>query len=194
MATADAALVQQTLSGDLESFGILHQRYFERVVRVLLRVIRDRDRAEDTAQDAYASALASLPRLTRPQGFYPWLCRIAVNQAIEDSRRRSGRARLRDRWLAPVESETAGTVPDATSVLEQLMEGERDRTVRRAVDRLPERQRAAVVMRFFEDMSMRTIGEVLQCNEATVRSHVFRGLRRLGTLLEETQPEETRNE
>ena len=189
MATADAALVQQTLSGDLESFGILHQRYFERVVRVLLRVLRDRDRAEDTAQDAYASAFASLPRLTRPQGFYPWLCRIALNRAIEDSRRRSGRARLRDQWLAPAENETAGTVSDAGSVLQQLMEGERAAIVREAVDRLPDRQRAALVMRFFEDMSMRTIGEVLDCNEATVRSHVFRGLRRLGALLEETRNE-----
>ena len=192
--TADATLVQQTLSGDLESFGILHQRYFERVVRVLLRVLRDRDRAEDTAQSAYASALASLPRLTRPQGFYPWLCRIAVNQAIEDSRKRSGRARLRDQWLPPTDQEAAEAAPNGESALQRLIEGERAARVRQAIDQLPERQRAALVMRFFDDMSMRTIGEVLGCNEATVRSHVFRGLRRLGTLLEERSGLEERSE
>ncbi len=93
MALPDARLVERTLEGDLEGFGELHRRYFERVVRIVSGIVGERAEAEDTAQTAYLTALKVLPSLGNPDRFYPWLCRIAVNRAIEGKRnRQAGRS------------------------------------------------------------------------------------------------------
>lgn len=175
MEVADAALVERTLAGDIEGFGELHRRYYRRVVSVVLSIIRDRIQAEDMAQDAYASALRELPRLKDRDRFYPWICRIAVNRAIEDRRRMRRRSEL-DAKTAPRES--VGPVAE-----ERLLRAERAEAVREALDQLPEGQKAAVVLRYFDELPMRAIAEALGCSEITARTQVFRGLRKLGRYL-----------
>ena len=110
MAVADATLVQKTLAGDIEGFGELHRRYYQKVVNVVLGIVKDRVRAEDMAQDAYMSALKELPRLVDPNRFYPWLCRIAVNRAIEDVRKKVRRSRYSVNWNDNVEQRAASSV------------------------------------------------------------------------------------
>ena len=95
-------------------------------------------------QDAYVAALKELPRLREPERFYPWLCRIAVNRAIEDRRKVSRRARIDEEQrpidVAPAEAETS------------LLRAESAAAVKAALERLPEGQRAAVTMRFFDEL------------------------------------------
>lgn len=188
MAPADATLIELTLAGDLSGFGELHRRYYERVVRLVSGIVRDRVQAEDTVQDAYMSALKALPRLGDHDRFYPWLCRIAVNRAIEERRKHASRNRLHDAWT---ESEVAGRSEDAAPdriVLQGLEQRQRARAVRDALDHLPDGQRAAVVLRFFDRMSMRDIAEVLGCEEVTARTQVFRGLQKMGKMLRDLAP------
>lgn len=185
MAVADATLVQKTLAGDLEGFGELHRRYYQKVVHVVFGIVKDRVQAEDMAQDAYMSALKELPRLADPNRFYPWLCRIAVNRAIEDVRKRVRRARYSTDWNDRVEQSAASSEP---SVLDELVKGERAESVKAALHHLPEGQRAAVVLRYFDGLPMKSIAEVLDCGEVTARTQVFRGLRRLGVLLRRMEP------
>lgn len=134
------------------------------------------------AQDAYLSALKALPRLQNPNRFYPWLCRIAVNRAIEQKRQLARRERLtpsaRDEEGNSLEAAQRGP-----TALETLLLEERADRLRRALDRLPEKQRAAVLLRFFDELPMRQVAEVLGCGEITARTQVFRGLRKLGTYL-----------
>jgi RNA polymerase sigma-70 factor (ECF subfamily) len=174
MENADAALVERTLSGDLEGFGELHRRYYAKVVSLVSAILRDRTRAEDLVQDAYVSALRDLPHLKDRDRFYPWLRRIAVNRALDEKRRRSRHGELE---LPPVLHDR-NPLED-----ERLLRNERRETVRMALEKLPEGQRAAVILRFFDELPMRTVAEALGCEEVTARTQVFRGLRRLGVFL-----------
>jgi RNA polymerase sigma-70 factor (ECF subfamily) len=188
MAVADAVLVQRTLTGDLEGFGELHRRYFNKVVSVVCGIVKDRILAEDMVQDAYVSALKDLPRLNDPNRFYAWLCRIAVNRAIEEKRKTSRRSR----WtidMGATGRDEESFPSSSPNVLEDLVKGERVETVRAALHHLPEGQRAAVVMRYFDALPMKNIASVLGCEEVTARSQVFRGIRRLGALLREMAPD-----
>jgi RNA polymerase sigma factor (sigma-70 family) len=189
MAVADSDLVHRTLSGDLEGFGELHRRYYKKVVNVVFGIMRERGQAEDMVQDAYVSALKDLHRLNDPNRFYPWLCRIAVNRAIEEKRKTTRRAR----WVgdsSEAGKDEASWKSTDPSVLDELVEGERAETVRAALHHLPDGQRAAVVLRFFDGLPMKNIAGVLGCGEVTARSQVFRGLRRLGAVLREMVPEQ----
>ncbi len=175
MENADAALVEKTLSGDLEGFGELHRRYYPKVVSLVNTILRDWSRAEDLVQDAYVSALRDLVHLKDRDRFYPWLRRIAVNRALDEKRR----------WARRTELELPRALPDSRddAADEKLLQDERRETVRLALEKLPEGQRAAVILRFFDELPMRTVAEALGCEEVTARTQVFRGLRRLGVFL-----------
>ena len=179
-AISDGGLVRRTLAGDRDGFGELHRRYYARVVGVVAGILKDRARAEEEVQEAYLTALESLPRLADRERFYPWLRRIAVNRAIEAMRRTRRRERIRaEHSGAGAEEHGAG------DALEKIIRVEAGHRVRAALDRLPERQRAAVVLRFFDGLPMREIAEILGCEPVTARTQVFRGLQRLGTLMRE---------
>ena len=180
-AISDEGLVRRTLGGDPDGFGELHRRYYARVVGVVTGILKDRARAEAEVQEAYLTALESLPCLADRERFYPWLRRIAVNRAIEAMRRTRRRERIRAEH--PGGGAFEWQVPG--DALEAIIRVEAGRRVRAALDRLPERQRAAVVLRFFDGLSMREIAEILGCEPVTARTQVFRGLQRLGTLVRE---------
>ncbi len=188
MAQPDAQLVERTLAGDMEGFGELHRRYFERVVGVVTSILSDRPRAEDTVQNAYVAALQALPRLTEKERFYPWLRRIAVNRAIEEKRRASRKSRLHTEWVG---SELRGATGEAVQPppLERLVREEVAVQVSGALDQLPEGMRSAVVLRYFDGLSMHDIAEVLGCEEVTARTQVFRGLQKLGKTLKDLAPD-----
>ena len=172
--------MRRTLAGDPDGFGELHRRYYGRVVGVVTGILKDRGRAEEEVQEAYLTALESLPRLADGERFYPWLRRIAVNRAIETMRRTRRRERIH--------AEHAGVGAEGRAggdALEEIIRAEAGRRVRAALDGLPERQRAAVVLRFFDGLPMREIAEILGCEPVTARTQVFRGLQRLGTLMRE---------
>ncbi len=179
--TTDRSCVEQVLAGDLEGYGVLHRRYFEPTVRLVAGILNgDRAAAEDTVQEAFLSALEALSRLSDGDRFFPWLKRIAVNRAIEVRRHRQRKQRLHHSWSGQVFSAGGGTEP----VLDRLAARERAGAVRVALDRLPDGQRAAVVLRYFDGLSLRQVAEVLGCEEVTARTQVFRGLRKLGTWLD----------
>ncbi len=182
MALPDEQLIERTLAGDLEGFGELHRRYFARVVGVVEGILTDRSGAEDTVQNAYMSALQALPRLADRDRFYPWLRRIAVNRAIEEKRRVSRKDRLHSSWVEAGRTD-ADASSDPQAPLASLMQEERAGRVREALEELPEGMRAAVVLRFFDELSMSRIAEVLGCEEVTARTQVFRGLQKLGRIL-----------
>lgn len=187
MVQPDEHLVERTLAGDLEGFGELHRRYFERMVGVVSGILPDRLQAEDTVQSAYMSALKALPNLADRDRFYPWLRRIAVNRAIEEKRRSARQSRLHANWMESEVAPVTGlkTIPE---VLEKLNQEERAERVHASLDLLPEGMRAAIVLRFFDNLSMREIAEVLGCEEVTARTQVFRGLQKLGRALRDLAP------
>jgi RNA polymerase sigma-70 factor (ECF subfamily) len=190
MAPADARLIQQTLSGNLDGFGELHRRYYERAVRVVTGIVRDRGQAEDMVQDAYMSALEALPRLTDRDRFYPWLCRIAVNRAIEEKRRVTRKARLHTEWTrTDIGGNSGAGGSGGQGVLEGMVSEERAESVRSALEALPEGQRASVVLRYFDGLSMKKVAEIMDCEEVTARTQVFRGLQKLGRMLKEMAPD-----
>ncbi len=183
MVIADRDLVERTLSGDLDGFGELHRRYYGRVVTVVRSILKDSGQAEDAVQDAFVAGLEELARLTDPNRFYPWIRRIAVNRAIEEQRRVARRPRI-SRQVEPGDAAAASApVTSTPSILDTLVDKEQAVRVRAALDTLPEGQRAAVVLRFFDGLRMRDVAAALGCGEVTARTQVFRGLRKLGARL-----------
>lgn len=151
------------------SFGDLYVRHAPEGIRLAFLLTGDRALAEDLVQEAFARLVGRLRHLRDPGAFGTYLRRTIVNLATSHFRRR----RVERAYL-----ERSATAPE-TNANEEL-----DATMHDALLRLPERQRAAIVLRFYEDLSDVQTAEVLRCSPGTVRSLVSRSMKTLRTELE----------
>lgn len=141
-----------------------------RLLRTAYLLTGDRAAAEDLLQDVLERLFVAWPRVQDP---LPYARRALVHAAANRWRRKG---RRRETELLPSHDVQ---VPDATAA-----GAERDRVVR-ALAELPDRQRAVVVLRYFEDLTEAQAAEALGCSTGTVKSHGSRALQRLRHLLDE---------
>ena len=126
---------------------------------------------------ALLEAFAHLPGFRGESSFRTWLYRIALNLASHAGRKAQAERRLRE---VPLVDEPRGEAASG----EQRLDGQaRRQALQRAVAGLPEKQRRAVELRVFEDLSFREVGEVLGCSEDAAKMNFHHGLRRLRALL-----------
>jgi RNA polymerase sigma-70 factor (sigma-E family) len=153
------------------SLGDLYLRHAPEGIRLAFLLTGDRALAEDLVQEAFARLIGRLRHLRDPGAFGAYLRRTIVNLSTSHFRRRR------------VERAYLERVGDIRAV-EANPNQELDETMHEALLRLPERQRAAIVLRFYEDLSDVQTAEVLQCSPGTVRSLVSRGMTTLRSELE----------
>ena len=176
-------LVRRSQSGDQDAFGVLVQRTYRLVINVAYRTTGNAVLAEDIAQDAYLKAWRALPRFRTKDGggFKAWVCRIAVNTAIDAGRRARPTVELEPYMLV------SSTRDPEAAYLHQ----ERDRIVRQAVVALPEGSRAVLILREYGELSYREIADVLQIPIGTVMSRLNYGRQHLKKTLPPMLEEES---
>lgn len=180
----DREWVLRARNGSEEAFTHLVDRYYERIYRVALRIIRNPDDAEEVTQEVFARAVGALDRFDFRASFYTWLVSIAKNAAFDliRSQQRRGkhlRAVQTEDDLADVALAGDGDPVDAVSGGEL-----RDR-VTAALERLSVRDRTLLVLREYEDLQYEEIARVLGCSVGTVESGIHRARKRLRALLGE---------
>jgi RNA polymerase sigma-70 factor (sigma-E family) len=148
---------------DLED---LYVRHMPGAVRVAALITGDADMAQDIAQDAFLRSVGRFRHLRQPEAFDAYLRRAVVNACTSHFRRRTVEAAY-----------LRGQARGAASV-DEPNHGRRDE-LRTALSALPARQRAAVVLRYYADLSEQQAGEALGCSAAAVRSMVARAMERL---------------
>jgi RNA polymerase sigma-70 factor (ECF subfamily) len=162
-------------AGDEASFDELLHRYRTPVVNFIHRMVRDQAAAEDLAQEVFIRVYNARNKYTPSAKFTTWLFRICTNLALNSLR--DGRRRQKEVSLdAPPEEDAARLdVPSREPRIdERLMERDRARAIRRAIDRLPEKQRAAVLMHKYQEMEYAEIADALDCSESALKSLLFR--------------------
>lgn len=174
---ADLLLVERVQSGDREAFGLLVVKYQRRLLRLVMRMVRDPAEAEDVAQEAFIKAYRALPNFRGESAFYTWLYRIGVNTAknwlVANSRRMPTVSDIADEDGDGGIEESALLRNDETPdrVLQSKQIGE---TVNAAMDALPEDLRTAISLREIDGLSYEEIAQVMDCPIGTVRSRIFR--------------------
>lgn len=169
-----------------ERFAEVVERHHRRAARIAYYYLRDPAEVDEAVQDAFLKAFLNIESFRERMYFELWFTRILVNGCLD---RVKSRAR-RNRWLVPAvggdrgpreeieRRPAAGPSPEAT-----LLHAERRAELLAAVDRLPERQRAVVILSRFEGHATRDVAAMLELSEATVRVHLFRAVRSLRRIL-----------
>ena len=178
MARSDVQLMLGVKAGDDTSFELLLQRYRRPLIHFLYRMVRDSASAEDLAQEVFLRVYRARREYAPNAKFTTWLFRIATNLALNAIR--DGRHRQLDVSIdRPVEygeeEHPLMEVRDKAPVIEQqLIERDRAAMIRQAVDALPEKQRAAVLLHKYVDLDYSEIARILDCSESALKSLLFR--------------------
>jgi RNA polymerase sigma-70 factor (ECF subfamily) len=159
----DRDLIAKSRRGNVEAYNLLVSRWEKRVFNYLLRLVRDREDALDLSQDVFLKAYQNLGKLEDSERFGPWLFRIAHNEAFSLLRRRRP-----DAGEAP---ETGHAAPGS-----RLYPIELSLAVERALERLSEDQREAVVLKIYQGFKFDEMAEVLECPVSTVKSRLYTAL------------------
>jgi RNA polymerase sigma-70 factor (ECF subfamily) len=187
----DAAMVAAVLDGDPEAYRVLVERYERRIYHVVYGMVRSPEDAKDLAQDAFIKAFQNLHRFRLESKFYTWLCRIAMNVAIDHLRKQKHRrhsefddSRGGSEGAQVVRLHSAKDDPAANVARSQL-----NKTIMDAVETLPDDQKQVLILRELEDMPYKEIAEVLGIPEGTVMSRLYYARRRLQEMLAEHRPQ-----
>ncbi len=167
--TNDEDLMLRAAGGDMDAFEELVERHHRAALNTAYRFLSDQSLAEDVAQEAFLRILAGASRYRPLAAFRTYLFNVVWHLCI-DAYRKSRAVRMPSD-AAPAD-ERDGPVGEA-------VRGELRRSVRAAVERLPERQRMAVVLKHFEGLSYGEIAQVLECSTRAVDSLLIRAKRHL---------------
>jgi RNA polymerase sigma-70 factor (ECF subfamily) len=171
----DLLLVRRVQSGDKRAFDVLVLRYQGKVLKLVMRYVRDAMEAEDVAQEAFIKAYRALPGFRGDSAFYTWLYRIVINTAKNTLV--SAKRRPLDYNLDSPDSEQSGLLSrltDGETPEQLLLSDEIRRTVEAVMSELPEELRTAIVLRELDGLSYEEIASAMDCPVGTVRSRIFR--------------------
>ena len=173
----DRDLVLQARRGATQAYGELVQRYQASVFGVCLRMMEERQEAEDMTQDAFLRAYQHLDTYDTERPFGPWIRRVAANLCLNRlARSRRAVMPLEDELDQPSESADPG--PEALTEIKEQQE-----IVRAAVLSLPPHYRAVIELRHFQGLRYAEISEVLGIPLSDVKSHLYRARQRLARRL-----------
>ena len=165
----DERLVLACQRGEREAFSGLVERYQRDVYRLCYRYVNNHHDASDMAQEAFLKAFRALPSFRGDSSFSTWLYRIAVNTCLN----------FRQSRRAPHEP-LSETLPDlAPPVAENIEEGERAASVRAAVAKLPEKQRATLILKLYHELTHEEVARILGSSVGTVKANLFHALNNL---------------
>jgi RNA polymerase sigma-70 factor (ECF subfamily) len=173
---SDLSLVRRVQRGDKGAFDALVLKYQHKLVKLVMRYVRNPAEAEDIAQEAFIKAYRALPQFRGDSAFYTWLYRIAINTAKNAvvSRDRSPIEYDLDRHNTDESYEMQGRMKDSETPEGLVLTDEIRTTVNAAIDCLPEDLRTAIVLRELEGLSYEEIAAAMDCPVGTVRSRIFR--------------------
>lgn len=170
LTAADEKLVEATLQGDISSFGIIVERYWDMVIAFALSRIDNATDAEDIAQESFLKAYSQLHRLRNPSRFAGWLSKITVQQCVNHIRKNAHRRIASSYTTYDVDASAQAVSFNSNPVLtdEQIC------FVRQTVSRLPEKFHKVIIMRFVTGLSAVQIAKQLGKRHGTVRVWLHR--------------------
>ncbi len=175
--TEEAVLIEAAKTGDQEAFRQIVERYQGAVYNLAYRMLGTPEEAEDAAQEIFVRIYRQLGRYDMERKFSTWTLAIATNYCIDQLRRRRMQfVPLQNiiPWARARESGPEG---------EALSSESRDE-MQRLLKRLPEKYRAPLVLRYWEELSCAEIAEILGVPEGTIKTQIHRARKQLGKMLE----------
>jgi len=178
----DIWYIERVLKGDTQYFSHFVDKYKDIVYSIAFKVLRNREDAEEMAQESFVKAFKSLHTFKGSAKFSTWLYRITYNNCISEVRKKKLKFVSTDDVQIADEPEEMN--------LDGIPEENRAKYVKAALDKLPEDEYTLILLYYFEDKSVDEISQITRMSESNVKVKLFRARKKLHTILNEMLKEE----
>jgi RNA polymerase sigma-70 factor (ECF subfamily) len=166
---ADLELVQQVKEGDQLAYAELVKRHQKALLRLVLKFARDLDLAEDILQDSFVKAYQKINQFEGRSSFKSWLYRIAINTAKNKLRS------LKKEQVSLDDVQVSQSAEAESALLREAVQ----KRMKEEIDELPDKQKTALTLRVYEDMSFKEIAQIMDCPYDTAKANYRHGLMKL---------------
>lgn len=181
---SDNYYVEKIRSGEVDCFAPLLERYGKQVFSLIVKMVGNREDAEELTQDVFVKAFRSLSSFQGKSSFSTWIYRIAYNTAVSATRKTS-------KIFVSIDEEVMGVVSDdEIAVSEEMSRDVRIDCLNRALDRLHPDERAMMMLCYKENQSMEAIAAIMGLTETNVKTKIFRIRKKLFGWIKEMEEED----
>lgn len=182
MSISDEELMARIQKNDKEAFNLLVRRWEKPLFDLCYRMLNDVNWAEDVRQDVYIKLYRKRRKFKHKSKFSTWIYRMTVNQCLDELSRKK---RSKEVLFDMTDSDYIDQKSDKLSIIpENIVEkNEVVFIVRKALKKLPDEQRTAVILRHYENLKFREIAEIMKCPVSTVKSRMCYAMERLNQIL-----------
>ena len=178
----DSWYIERVLKGDTQYFSYFVDKYKDIVYSIAFKVLRNREDAEEMAQESFIKAFKSLNSFNGNAKFSTWLYRITYNNCISEVRKKKLKFVSTDDVQISDEPEEMN--------LDGIPAENRAKYVKEALEKLPEDEYTLILLYYFEDKSVEEIGEITKMTESNVKVKLFRARKKLYSILNEMLKED----
>ncbi len=180
--TDESIWLELSRDGDEDAFAQLVNSYQMPVFNLCYRMLGDATEAEDAAQEAFLKAFRNMKRYDPDRKFVNWLLTIASNHCIDRLRKRRVRFISLDEWIQGPKAKSSEAGPESAIVLQEGRE-----EIQEMIEQLGTQDRAAIILRYWYDMSYEEIASSLSLSIGAVKSRLHRARREIAEMWLENQ-------
>lgn len=185
MTIDDQHYINLIINGDTNAFAILVDRYKDLVYTLTLRMMKNREEAEEVSQDTFIKAYKSINRFKGDSKFSTWIYRIAYNTSLD--RLKKNRKHFND---VAIDEFTEHQVKTIDNALSQLENEEKNQAIQQCLAQLPSDDAFMLTLYYFEDQSLDEISKVIGLTPNNVKVKLFRSRKKLATIMKaQLEPE-----
>ena len=185
MTTNDQILINQIVEGDTNSFTILVDRYKDLVFTLALRMLKNREEAEEVAQDTFIKTYKSLEKFKGDSKFSTWIYRVAYNSCLD--RIKKNKKHLND---VEINEFTEHQVVSIDNALDKMEIKEREDAIQKCIETLPSEESFLLTLYYFDDLSLEEISKIVGITANSIKVKLFRSRKKLATILKsQLEPE-----
>ncbi len=184
----DEYYIEQTLNGNINYYAFLVERYQRMVFTLTIRIVKNREVAEEISQDVFVKAYENLERFKGKSKFSTWIYKIAYYASLDAIKR--NKRQLNFENIETINEINFENVQDA---LQSLQDNERKIIINNALFKLSEDERVILTLFYFEEMSIKEISKVVNLSLDNIKIKLFRSRKKLASILKNVIDPQTIN-
>ena len=185
----DQHYINLVLQGDTRAFATLVDQYKNLVFTLSLKMLQNREEAEEAAQDAFVKVFKSLNSFKNDAKFSTWVYKITYNNCLDRLKKRK-----RSRQVFPIDEFTDLEVTSLINALDTIVENEQKHLIRETLQQLLPEENFLLILYYYDENSLKEISIIMGINENNLKIKLFRTRKKLAAILKRKLEPETINQ
>jgi RNA polymerase sigma factor (sigma-70 family) len=176
----DIYYINLIIEGNLNAFSVLVDRYKDLVFSLALKMVKNREEAEEVAQDTFIKVFKSLSKFKGDSKFSTWIYKVTYNTCLDRLKKNK-----REQQVVYIDEFNSNQIKSLDNALDVMEDEERNQTIQDCINLLPSDDAFLLTLFYFEEQSLEEIAKIVDLTPNNVKVKLFRSRKKLATILKE---------